>query len=263
MRLSLIFSMKNTAIRAAREASKIVKDRFNQAFEVKIKGGNPLDLVTDVDVESEKKILGILKAAYPDHGFFSEEAGKSGVDSEYVWMIDPIDGTTNYSRGIPCFSVSIALVKNKEVVLGVVANPLADEVYWAEKGKGAWLNSQPIRVSTTTDLAKAFVSAEWWSRSGEYKQRGMELFMKLGERCAKIRYLSSTVWTLSRVARGLLDVETCDTTLLDVAAVGLIIKEAGGLLTDEKGGEIKPFDMEIKRVVVANPTLHSQVLKLI
>lgn len=255
--------MKDTAIRAVREASQIVKGRFNQAFEVEIKGGNPLDLVTDVDLESEKKILEILRAAYPRHGFFAEEAGKSDVDAEYVWMIDPIDGTTNYSKGIPCVSVSVALIKNKEVVLGVIANPLADEIYLAEKGKGAFLNGVPIHVSGTDDLTKAFVSAEWWSRSGEYKQRGMELFMKLGKRCAKIRYLSSTVWTLSRVAKGLIDVETCDTTLLDVAAAGLIIKEAGGLLTDEKSREIKPFDMEIKRIVAANPKLHQQVLELI
>lgn len=254
--------MKDTAIRAVREASQIVKDRFNQDFEVEIKGGNPLDLVTDVDLESEKKILEILRAAYPRHGFFAEEAGKSDVDAEYVWMIDPIDGTTNYSKGIPCVSVSVALIKNKEVVLGVIANPLADEIYWAERGTGAFLNGAPIHVSGTDDLTKAFVSAEWWSRSGEYKQRGMGLFMKLGERCAKMRYLSSTVWTLSRVARGLIDVETCDTTLLDVAAVGLIIKEAGGLLTDEKSREIKPFDMEIKRIIAANPKLHQQVLDL-
>ena len=105
--------MKDKAIEAVKKASQIVKRRFGTVFEVKAKGGNPKDLVTEVDLAAEKIIFDTLRSAYPDHGFFSEEAGKSEINAEYVWMIDPLDGTTNFAHGIPCVSVSIALIKDK------------------------------------------------------------------------------------------------------------------------------------------------------
>ena len=107
------------------------------------------------------------------------------------------------------------------------------------------------------------MTGEWWSRSDEYMDKGISLFTDLAKKCAKIRYLSGTVWSLTRVARGLIDVETCDTSLLDVAAAGLIIEEAGGALTDSRGKTIEPFDMEMKRIVAANRRLHSQLIHVI
>jgi len=256
-------SQKSIAIQAAQIASAIIKKKFGHSVAISAKGNNPRDLVTEVDITAERSIIKVLKKAYPTYGIIAEESGINKNKSKSVWVIDPLDGTMNFTRGIPCFSVSIALVENKRVVLGVVTNPLTNELYWAENGRGAFLNNKPITVSRTYDFRDAFISAEWWSRTPGYRQRGINIFMKLALTNTKLRYISGTAWALTRVASGRFDVETCDTTFLDIAAATLIVQEAGGIVTDDRGQKIIPFDMSIKRIVATNPYLHTKILKLI
>lgn len=254
---------KKVAIQAALQAGKLLKNKFGNIKHISGKRGNPKDLVTEADLASEKIIINKIKHNFPDHGIFSEEAGNHKGQAKNVWVIDPLDGTTNFTREIPCFSISIALAKNKKVVLGVVYLPITDELYVAEKGKGAFMNNKRINVSKTEKLNKAFITAEWWSRDEQHIKKGLQTFSRLARTSSKIRYISSTVWSLSRVAKGVFDLETCDTSFLDIAAVALIIKEAGGKVTDLNNKEILPFSLGVTRIIAANNSLHPKVIKLL
>lgn len=255
--------MLQTALKAARSASQLVRQNFGQKITATIKHGNPQDLVTETDLASEKIIIDIIRAAFPEHGIRAEESGEIKNDSPYLWLIDALDGTTNFVRGLPCFSISIALAKNNETILGVVANPLTQEIFYAEKGSGAFLNDKPIRVSEIAEMSQAFANAEWWSRSSEFKERGIKIFSNLAVAVSKIRYTSGVVWGLTQIARGSFDIHTADTLSLDIAAIALIIEEAGGKVTDEQGQAISPSNSAIQRIVATNGLLHKSVLTLI
>lgn len=255
--------MLQTALQAVKTASQLVRQHFYQNVKVMIKHDNPQDLVTETDLASEKIIINTIRTAYPDHAIRAEESGETPGSSPYLWLIDPLDGTTNFVRGIPCFSISIALAKDGEIILGVVANPLTEEIFYAEKGQGAFFNQKPIRVSNIQDLSAAFVDAEWWSKTPEYKKRGLAIFNQLAEDTAKIRYTSGVIWGLTQLARGSFDIHTCDTLSLDIAAVSLIIKEAGGQVTDIQGKPISFSNTNIQRVVATNSLLHNATLALI
>lgn len=252
--------MLQTALKAAESASHLVREKFGQKMTVMIKHGNPQDLVTETDLTSEKIIIDTIRAAFPDHGIRAEESGESKSHSSYLWLIDALDGTTNFVRGIPCFSISIALAKNDETILGVVVNPLTQEIFYAEKGRGAFLNDKPIHVSEVTEMSRAFANAEWWSRTAEYQARGIKIFSSLATKVSKIRYTSGVVWGLSQIARGAFDIHTADTLSLDIAAIALIIEEAGGKVTDEQGQSISLSNSAIQRIVAANGLLHTPVL---
>ncbi|MBI2990118.1 MAG: inositol monophosphatase [Candidatus Magasanikbacteria bacterium] len=251
------------ALKALDLGSAVVRKHYGQVHHIQAKGGNPKDLVTETDFASERAILDTITRAFPDHGVFSEEQGKSGMEQEYIWVVDPLDGTTNFTRDIPCISVSIALTRRGRTIVAAVANPLSNEIFFAERGLGAFLNGIPIHVSRQASLADAFVCSEWYSRTPQFARHGLKIFSKLATVAPKIRYLSGTVWSLTRVARGLIDVETCDTSYLDVAAMSLIINEAGGKLTDEYGRSLKMNDTSVTRIVAANPNLHREVRQLI
>lgn len=254
---------KEVALQAAKAASKIVKDDFGSVTEFSWKGNNKKDLVTETDFASEKVILSTIKKVFPYHGFYAEESGNDKIDAKSVWVIDPLDGTTNFTRQIPCVSISIALVENGKVQLGVIANPMTDEVFFAERGKGAFVNNQRIHVSHVRKLNESFVSAAWWSRNNNYVKHGRRIYNCLSEGARHIRNMSGTTWCLTRVAKGLFDVQTCDTQFHDIAAASIIIEEAGGLVTDSLGAPIVPFDASVKRIVAANPILHRKTLSLI
>ncbi|MFA6511746.1 MAG: inositol monophosphatase family protein [Patescibacteria group bacterium] len=249
------------ALQAAEAASRIVRSKFGMVQRVMAKNGNPKDVVTDTDLASEKRILQILRKHFPSYNVHSEEAGIHQGTSEYTWVIDPIDGTTNFSREIPCVSVSIALVHRKRVILGVISNPITNEVYVGEFHKGATRNGKKIHVGSKKTIEKAFVCCEWWSRTPQFERQGIRIFSHFAKASSKIRYISGTVWNLTRVASGNFDIETCDTSFLDIAAASRVITEAGGRLTDHRGKEIPAFSQDVHRIVAANPKLHAAALK--
>lgn len=252
-----------TAKKAALESGKIVKRGFNNIGEIRFKKDNLNNVVTNIDLESENKIIAVIKKRFPDHNIYSEEIGNLKGKSDYLWIVDPLDGTTNYSLGIPCFGISIALLKKKEIILGVIYFPLTNEIYAAEKGKGARLNNKKIYVSKTNKLKKAMVAAAWWSRNITHKKRGIKVFEKIALKARKVRSINTTVFDLCRVASGQFDADICETTFLDTAAAILIIKEAGGKITDHKNQEIKPEVKRVVRIVAANKILHKEIIKKI
>jgi myo-inositol-1(or 4)-monophosphatase len=188
-----------------------------------------VDLVTEVDLESEKMILSHLTGRYPDISYISEERGASETTSEYKWILDPLDGTTNFAQGLPIFSISLALVKKDVSVLGVVYVPSTDEFFYAVKGEGAFLNDFRINVSDRTDLEQCVLATGFsYSRSVDMSNN-LQIFAYFAPKVRGLRRMGSASYDMCNVARGALDgYWEMNLRIWDVAAGDIIIKEAGG-----------------------------------
>ena len=197
-------ALKEVLYEATREAGKIISDYFQGSFTVDNKEGIN-NLVTEVDKHSEKRIIEIIRKHYPTHSIISEEVGEMIQDSPYQWIIDPIDGTVNFAHGIPLCCVSIGLKHNEDLILGAVYNPMMNELFFAEKGKGAFLNDKPISVSTKSDFRKACLVTGFpykWPDSKEHPIRVFERFIMEG---LPVRRLGSAAIDLCWVACGRFD----------------------------------------------------------
>jgi histidinol-phosphatase len=224
------------AVEAARAAEDIIRHYYLGQFDVEHKADD--SPVTVADVECEKAIKRVLSAAYPEHGFYGEELGRESADAEYVWLIDPIDGTKSFVRGYPFFSTQIALMHRGELVCGVSNAPLFNggEMATAAKGAGAWLNDQPIRVSAVDTLARSTLSlgniaslaaSSRWTATGE-----------LIGRVHRIRGYGD-FYHYHLLASGRIDaIIESDLNILDIAALTVVLREAGGMITDLEGGDI-------------------------
>ena len=187
------------------------------------------DLVTEVDELSEKMLLRAIGSAYPEHGFLSEECGSKNSQAEYLWVIDPLDGTTNYTQGIPIFAISVALQYQGETVLGVVYQPPLGEVFTAIKGKGAYLNGQEIKVSTKTDLANCVLGTGFPYDKAKHRHNNSNYFSYFVPRVRGLRRLGAAAYDLANVAAGRLDgFWELNLSPWDVAAGILLVEEAGG-----------------------------------
>ena len=247
----------DAALEAARAAAAVINRYYRQGVQVQVKADQ--SPVTEADVQSEQAIRAILSERFPTYGFHGEETGKASGDGEHVWLVDPIDGTKSFVRECPLFSTQIALMRKGELVLGVSSAPAYDELAWAEKGAGAFLNSQPINVAAIRDLSQAIVStgnlktlarSPGWSRFGELIQQ-----------VSRIRGYGDFVH-YHLLARGSLDVVIeSDVNILDIAALTVIVREAGGIFTDLQG---KPVGLETTSVLAAShASLHAAVLESI
>ncbi|PPE71832.1 inositol-phosphate phosphatase [Solimonas fluminis] len=252
----------SAALDAAAAATEIIRKAYRGNFDVQYKAdASP---VTEVDVASEKAIKAVLQARFPEHGFFGEETGKSNQDAEYLWLVDPIDGTKAFVRGYPMFSIQIALMKRDlsspgtgtgELVLGVSSAPCwnggAGETIWAEKGKGAWLGSERLQVSRIDTLAKATLSTgnlARLARSPQWAELG-----RLIPQLHRIRGYADFVH-YHLLASGRIDaVVESDVNILDIAALTVIVREAGGTFTDLNGG---PVGLDTTTVLASNGKLH-------
>jgi myo-inositol-1(or 4)-monophosphatase len=199
-----------------------------------------VDMVTEVDFLCEKLIIGRIKEFYPLHSIISEEAGESINDNEYVWIIDPLDGTNNYFHGYPVFAVSIALRKGNEPLIGVVHMPYVGELFWAAKGMGAYINDEKINISSTDTLSGALLATGFpYDKAVDVKNNNIELFAHIVPDIMGIRRSGSAAYDLCCVACGRLDgYWEMKIKLWDMAAGELIIREAGGAVlyhTHEKG----------------------------
>lgn len=249
---------RELAMRAAEEAGKLLKDRFNKHHDVHLKAHR--EIVTEADLASEKLILGMIREKFPEHSILSEEAGRSGKDSEYMWVVDPLDGTTNYSIRNPFFNVSIGLVKSNEVVLAVTYAPMTKEMYVAEKGKGATLNGKPIRVSEEASVSNAMMAYCQGNRPEDVK-RVVGIFSKIRPAVKDLNRMRSGALELAFVAAGRLAAYIAnDTTPWDAAAGCLLIREAGGKVTDFKGSE---WDVNTRDILASNGKIHDEILQLI
>ena len=246
----------HVALEAARAAAKISHDYYAGNFTVEIKAD--MTPVTQADVECEAAIREVILGKFPDHGIYGEEMGRTQGDAEYLWLVDPIDGTKGFVRQYPFFSTQIALMHNDEIVLGVSSGTMMKELAWAEKGVGAYLKGKRIGVSRIDDPGKAAVSTG--NLKSLAKSDGWE---KLGEIVAaadRIRGYGD-FYHYHLLAAGKIEaVIESDVNILDIAALSVLVTEAGGVFTDLNGN---PPGLETRSVLAANPALHAHYLDLL
>jgi len=239
------------AIEAAEAAGQVLQSGFGQRLDVRYKG--KVDLVTEADERAEQMIKEALREAFPAYGILAEEGGSLPGQGDFRWIVDPLDGTTNYAHGLPFFSVSIALERAGEVILGVVHDPVAQETYVAERGGGAALNGQPVGVSDTDEPIWALLATGFPYERDEMPA-AVDLFGRFAVLSQSMRRLGSAALDLCYVAAGRLDgYYERGIKAWDIAAGSLIVEEAGGKITDYRGYEL---DLEGGEVVASNGPLH-------
>jgi myo-inositol-1(or 4)-monophosphatase len=241
----------------ARQAGQILRDNYEKDIQVGYKG--VIDLVTQVDHLSEKFLLGEMSRLFPGHRVMAEESGGQ-ENGEHQWYIDPIDGTVNYAHGVPFFCVSIAYVFQGALKLGAVYDPMRDEMFLAEHGKGAWLNGRPMRVAQAPSLEKSLLVTGFPYDTWYAKRNNFDHFVKLSRMTQGVRRLGSAALDLCYVAAGRLD-GFWELTLKpwDVAAGGLIAREAGAMVTTVDG--LPDFYRPPISILAANPTIHALLLE--
>ncbi|MBK7252012.1 MAG: inositol-phosphate phosphatase [Gammaproteobacteria bacterium] len=240
------------ALDAAQAAATVIRALYQRNLAVQVKADQ--SPVTEADVRAEEAIRTVLAARFPDYGFYGEETGRSAMDAENIWLVDPIDGTKSFVRECPFFSTQIALLREGRLVLGVSSAPAYGELAWAEAGRGAFLDGKPIRVSGVSQLPAAILStgnlrtlagSARWARFGD-----------LVRAVNRVRGYGDFVH-YHLLARGALDVVIeSDVNILDIAALTVIVREAGGVFTDLEGGEIT---LDTTSVLASNGLLHAPV----
>ena len=246
-----------TALEAARAVQPLILQYYHGKFEVELKPDQ--SPVTVADVETEKRIKDIILSRFPDHGFFGEETGKVNPDAEYNWLIDPIDGTKSFVRRYPMFSTQIALMKGDELIVGVSNAPVYGEMAYAEKGLGAFLNGQPIRVSPETNLRKSAMSL-----GNVTSLAGKPQWTNLGNIITEVQRLRGYGDFLHYhfLASGKFEIVLeSDVNILDIAALSVIVKEAGGVFTDLYGNA--PNLNTTTVLAACNRELHKTILQRI
>ncbi|HXR89708.1 MAG TPA: inositol monophosphatase family protein [Steroidobacteraceae bacterium] len=250
--------MASKELQAARDAAQaaavLIRSLYQQNLRITTKAdATP---VTEADVRAEEAIRAILTERFPSYGFYGEETGQHAMNAENVWLVDPIDGTKSFVRECPFFSTQIALMRAGRMVLGVSSAPAYDELAWAEEGTGAWLNDKRIHVSRVAELSGAIVSSgnlKTLARSAQWGRYG-ELIGKV----SRIRGYGDFVH-YHLLARGSLDaVIESDVNILDIAALTVLVREAGGTFTDLEGGAVT---LNTTTVLATNGPLHSTVLE--
>ncbi len=245
-----------SALTAAEAAAQEILHYYRGDFEVELKADQTP--VTVADRKAEEIIRGILLGEFPDHGFFGEEGGKEQADAEYLWLVDPIDGTKSFVAGYGMFSTQIALMHHGRLVLGVSSAPAAGEIAWASRRGGAWLDSSPVRVSDKTLLRDASIST-----GNLQTMAGSSQWARLGEILAQVNRTRGygDYYHFHRLAAGQLDaVIESDVNILDIAALSVIVEEAGGIFTDLQG---HPPGLDTTSVLAAAPGLHPQLLEML
>jgi len=248
-----------TAIEAARQVGQVLLERFGTRQEIKSKGLR--DIVTEADFAAQAKAIEVIRSRYPDHDVLAEESGQTpGGASEYCWIVDPLDGTTNYSRGYPCFSVSIALSHRQEVMLGVVYDPLRDQLFRAQRGQGAYLNDNRIHVSGVEKLIDALVGLDW-ARKQDLRSQMAQVVAEVAPGVGSLRNSGSAALGLCSVAAGWTDAYfNLSLKPWDVAAASVIIQEAGGIVTDLAG---RPWHLNSKGCLASNGLIHRAMMNLL
>ena len=252
-------SYMKMAIEAALRAGTILKGRLGRKRKVGYKGA--VNLVTEMDILSEKLIVGEIRKHFPEHAVLAEESGTIEKASRFCWIIDPLDGTTNYAHDFPIFSVSIALARDEEVILAVVYDPTRGELFTAEIGKGARLNGRKIRVSSESNLSRSLLATGFPYDLRESRINNFDHFHNFAVRAQAVRRTGSAALDLCYVAAGRFDgFWEMKLAPWDIAAGGLIVSEAGGRVTDFRG---KPLKLDGKHVLASNAQIHRAMLAIV
>lgn len=247
------------AEKAARKAGRILIELRSADLQIRKKG--VVDLVTDADKKSENLIRDIIKSAFPHHSFRAEEGTQSAGDSGYLWLVDPLDGTTNYAHGFPVFCVSIGLLKNNEIIAGCVYNPCLDECFTAEKDRGAYLNGMRISVSQTAKLDDALLATGFPYDIRVSDDNNLREFAAFYRKAQAVRRAGAAALDLAYVACGRLDgFWEFKLSPWDIAAGILLVEEAGGKVTSWTAGKADIFEGEI---LVSNRLIHDQMVEVL
>ena len=253
--------MLNIAIKAARAAGAIINRASLDIERLQVTAKSHNDFVTEVDQAAEQAIIDIIREAYPGHGILAEESGRTqgAKHSDFVWIIDPLDGTTNFIHGFPVYAVSIALAWRGQVQQAVVYDPTRNDLFYASRGKGAYLNDRRIRVSKRTRMLEALIGTGFPFRKGDNFQRYMKMFEDVMVQCAGLRRPGAASLDLCYVAAGYYDgfFET-GLSPWDVAAGSLMITEAGGLVGNFTG---EPDFLYQREIVAGTPRIYGQLVK--
>jgi myo-inositol-1(or 4)-monophosphatase len=252
--------LKNTLIKAIRAGAAELSRYINTTYTISNKEGIN-NLVTEADHASEKAILDVIKEAFPDHHILSEEVGEIVMDSNYKWIVDPIDGTVNFAHGIPLCCVSIGVELDGQMILGAVYNPSYNEMYVAEKNSGATLNEKPIRVSEKTTVLSSCLVTGFPYTYLDVPNGPIEIFSRLIRRGIPVRRLGSAAIDLCWVACGRFDgFYEHKLQAWDSAAGYLMVEEAGGKVTDFKGEKYSPYQPHI---LATNAKIHEEMLNVL
>jgi myo-inositol-1(or 4)-monophosphatase len=253
--------MLNIAVRAARAAGDIIVRNMDRLDRLKVVTKQNNDFVSNVDHMAEQAIIATLKHAYPDHGILAEESGTQSESSEFQWIIDPLDGTTNYLHGFPQFAVSIALKHKNRLEVGVIYDPVSQELFTAMRGDGAKLNDKKIRVSNQKGLNNALLGTGFPYYDQSYLDTYLETMKALMQKTAGIRRPGSAALDLAWLAAGRIDgFWEFNLKAWDIAAGALIVREAGGIVSDfqNKDGYLQSGD-----IIAAAPKVFPDMLKII
>lgn len=249
----------DTAIAAALAAGRLQRSRFATDVTVDLKGAK--DLVTELDTASEELIVGMLLERFPDHGILAEEGQYPAGDGRHTWIIDPIDGTTNFAHGFPWFCSSIALEKDGRLLVGVIYNPMTDELFTASAGSGAFLNGRRIRVSQRSPLSGCLLGTGFPYDCATDPENNFDSFIRFQKAARGIRRAGAAALDLAYVAAGRLDgFWEVKLKPWDVAAGCLLIQEAGGLVTAFDG---TPYDVRNHRILASNGLIHQEMITLL
>ena len=252
----------NIAVKAARRAGQVINRASNDLDLIKVSTKSPNDFVTEVDKAAEAAIIEILREAYPEYGILAEEsgetAGKGRDESEFQWIIDPLDGTTNFAHGLPIFSVSIGVMKKDEIVAGVVYDVMQNIFYSAEKGSGSFANDMKIKVSENDKIGLGVLVTGFPYNVADNPDKAFERFESLTKQARAVRRLGSAAIDFCYVARGVFD-GFWEVSLQpwDLCAGKLLVEEAGGIVTDFYGNEIDIFTPQI---LASNKKIHQQMI---
>ena len=252
--------MLDKIIEIAKEAGQIVREGFGKTLDIEFKT-NESNLVTQIDKASEKRIIEYVKKEFPTHGILAEESGASKNTSEYLWVIDPLDGTTNFAHGFPIFSVSIGVQKNGLTLAGVVYDVMQNIVYSAESGNGAYANNKRINVSPNDKLQRALLVTGFPYNIAENPENAFERFIALTKASRGMRRLGSAAIDFCYVATGVFD-GFWEVYLhpWDICAGKLILEEAGGIVTGFRGERIDIFS---NKILATNKCIHDQMVEVI
>ena len=254
-------SMIEVAKQAALGAGRILTKNFRKipAHEIRRKLKN--DFLSFVDEQSEQLILKTIKKSFPDHAFLAEEIGGSAYEHDYLWIIDPLDGTTNFLQGLPVFAISIGLLHKGQPLLGVIYDPLHDEMFWAERGRGAFLNDRPIAVSKKATLDESFIATGFPFKAKHFLPEYLAAFEDIFRECIGQRRMGAAAIDLAYVAAGRFDgFWELGLSPWDQAAGWIIIQEAGGRITDFWGN---PDFLYANYTLATNGLIHDQMVEKI
>jgi len=249
-------SVRTTARIAAEAAGEILRERLGKLTSIDYKSA--FNIVTDADKASEAEVIHIIRTEFPDHQILGEESGELATNSKKRWLIDPLDGTTNYAHGYPFFCVSIGFEDDGEMVFGMVYNPISNEIFHAERGGGAYLNETQIHCSKTSKLAESLLATGFPPDTMNAKFSNIEEFHRLTDLCHGVRRDGSAALDLCFVAAGRFEgFWEFKLSPWDLAAGTVIVREAGGNVTSPTGG---PFDINSGHVLATNSLVHDEII---